>query len=87
MGEALLLRRSVQRMGSSRIAKCWSAFSIGVFLIALGDVGGWAEVYGYLPYPWSSLTWFLWLPAAACFALAPAYQLEAIRSAAHNGLE
>jgi hypothetical protein len=44
-----------------------------VFLTAIGDAGGWAEAYGYLPYPWSAAVWFVWLPAAACFALAPAF--------------
>ncbi len=38
----------------------------------------WATAYGFLPWPWSSIGWYLWLPAAAAFALAPAYQLDAI---------
>ena len=48
--------------------------SIGVFLTAIGDAGIWAAAYGYLPYPWSAAVWFVWLPAAAAFALAPAYR-------------
>jgi hypothetical protein len=78
---ALLLYRSVQQMGGGWIGRCWKAISIGVFLTALGDIGMMVEAYGYLPSPWSSIVWFLWLPAAMCFALAPAYQLEAIRNA------
>ena len=81
LGEALLLYRSAGRMGSGLIGRCWKAFSLGAFLIAAGDVGGWAERSGYLPYPWSSIIWYVWLPATACFALAPAYQLEAIHAA------
>lgn len=79
--EALLLYRSVQRMGRGWIGRCWMAFSVGIFLTATGDVGTWAFNYGYLPYPWNSIVWYLWLPAAAAFALAPAYQLEAIHHA------
>jgi hypothetical protein len=78
---ALLLYRSVQQMGGGWIGQCWKAISIGVFLTAAGDVGTLLDAYGYLPSPWSAAVWFVWLPASACFALAPAYQLEAIRNA------
>lgn len=79
--EAALLYRSVERMGGGWIGRCWKAYSVGILLTALGDIGTWAFSYGYLPYPWSSVIWYLWLPAAAAFALAPAYQLEAIHHA------
>ena len=79
--EAMLLHRSVQRTGMGLIGRCWRTFSAGIFLILLGDVMIWATAYGYLPWPWSSLEWYVWMPAAAAFALAPAYQLEAIRRA------
>jgi len=68
-------------MGDGWISRCWTAFSVGVFLTALRDVGPWAELYGYLRYPWNEPVRFVWLPAAACFTLAPAYQIEAIRAA------
>ncbi|HEY1495888.1 MAG TPA: hypothetical protein VGF49_15150 [Candidatus Solibacter sp.] len=76
--EAMLLHRSVQRTGMGLIGRCWRTFSAGIFLVLLGDVMIWATSYGYLPWPWSSLSWYVWMPAAASFALAPAYQLEAI---------
>ncbi len=79
LAEALLLHRSVQRTGPGLVGRCWVTFSRGVVLILAGDVLLWATAYGYLPWPWSSLGWYVWLPAAAAFALAPAYQLEAIR--------
>src|SRR5581483_861355 len=62
---------------------CWflRRFSFCVFLTALGNIGIWATNYGYLPWPWSALIWYLWLPAAAAFARAPAFQLEVIRNA------
>jgi hypothetical protein len=81
LAEALLLFRSAQQMAAGRIGRCWKAFAAGIFLTSLGDVGMWAANYGYLPWPWSSLTWYLWLPAAAAFARAPAFQLEVIREA------
>jgi hypothetical protein len=77
--EAMLLHRSVQRTGMGLIGRCWRTFSAGILLILLGDIMLWATAYGYLPWPWSSLSWYVWMPAAASFALAPAYQLEAIR--------
>lgn len=57
------------------------AFSAGIILTCLGDIGMWASHYGYLPWPWTSLAWYLWLPAASCFALAPACQLQALHRA------
>ncbi|PWU09698.1 MAG: hypothetical protein C5B51_05890 [Terriglobia bacterium] len=82
LAEALLLLRCTQQMAAGHIARCWKAYAAGVFLTALGDVGMWAANYGYLPWPWNSLTWYLWIPAAAAFARAPAFQLEVIREAA-----
>jgi hypothetical protein len=78
---AMTLYRSVSEMGDGWIGRCWRALSIGVFLTAVADVGAWAVAYGYLPYVASIVLWFFWLPAAICFALAPAYQLEAIANA------
>jgi hypothetical protein len=80
--EGFFLFRSSRHLGAGRIGLCWSALSAAVFLTALGDVGSWAANYGYIPWPWSSLTWYVWLPAAAAFARAPAFQLEVIRHAA-----
>lgn len=79
--EAILLYRSVQRMGASWIGRCWISFAVGIALVSLGDIVIWASAYGYLPWPWTALEWYVWLPAAAAFALAPAYQLEAIQHA------
>jgi hypothetical protein len=81
LAEGLLLYRSVRQMGPGWIGRCWKAFSVGVGLIVLGDLAIWATAYGYLPWPWSSLGWYVWLPAAAAFAMAPAFQLEAVHRA------
>ncbi len=74
--QALLLFRSAGQMDNGRIGLCWKAYGAAIVLTALGDVGLWVVNYGYLPWPWSSLTWYLWLPASAAFARAPAFQLE-----------
>ena len=79
--QALMLLRSAGQMGNGRIGLCWKAFSAAIFLTALGDVGLWVFNYGYLPWPWSSVTWYLWLPASAAFARAPAFQLEVVHDA------
>lgn len=79
--QALLLFRWASRMENGRVGLCWKAYSAAIFLTALGDVGLWAINYGYLAWPWSSVTWYLWLPAAAAFARAPAFQLEIL----HDG--
>jgi hypothetical protein len=76
--EALLLHRSIRNMGVGWIGRCWSMYSMGVFLVLLGDLGLWLTAYGYLISPWNSLVWYIWLPAGCAFALAPAYQLETI---------
>jgi hypothetical protein len=78
LAESMLLYRSVSQMGPGWVGRCWKAFSLGVALVVIGDIAIWATSYGYLPWPWSSLGWYVWLPAAAAFAMAPAYQLEAV---------
>jgi hypothetical protein len=81
VGQALLVLRSVRGTGMGWIGRCWTACAAAVLATLAGDVGLWFVTRGYLPWPWSSLTWFIWLPAAGAFALAPAYQWEAIQHA------
>jgi hypothetical protein len=78
---ALLLRRAVMPMSGGWLAWCWGSYAAGVFFTSMGDLGLWAQNYGIVPYPWFGLTWFIWLPAAAAFALGPMYQWVAIREA------
>ena len=81
LSQALRLYRSVQRMGFGWIGKCYAAFAAGIALVLLGDVAIWATNWGYLPWPWSALGWYVWVPAAAAFAAAPAFQWEGMRAA------
>ena len=79
--EALLLYRSARQMRPGLIGKCWQSIAIGTFLVTLGNVLLWAARSSYLPWPWSALEWYVWLPAEAAFALAPLYQLQAVYAA------
>ena len=79
--QTLSLYRSVQGMGQGWISRCWGSYTTGVFLTSIGDIALWAANHGYWPRPLISLMWYAWLPAAAAFALAPAYQAETIRFA------
>ncbi len=82
LAEALLLRRSAGEMGGGSVARCWKSLAAGVMLVALGDILLLAWRMGYVPWPYSAIEWYVWLPAGAAFALAPAYQLESIAHAA-----
>ena len=81
LAQALLLQRSAREMGAGWIGRCWKALSAGVMLVALGDIALLAARLGYLPWPYSALEWYIWLPAGAAFALAPAFQVEAVAHA------
>ena len=79
--EALFLWLSAGRMGRGLIAKCWRAFAIGIFVIGFGEAALWA-IGSYFP-AWlvAALEWYVWFPAAAVFALAPAHAVAAVRRA------
>src|SRR5207253_1112393 len=62
MVEALILYRSVQQTGAGWVGRCWKSFSVGILLVALGNAAVWATNWGYLPWPWSALGWYVWLP-------------------------
>jgi hypothetical protein len=82
--EAIFIRRSVIRMGSGFISRCWGAFTAGIFFTSVGDMGLWAIAQGYLNWPQSSITWYIWFLAGAAYALGPAYQLEAMSHASRE---
>ncbi len=82
--EAVLVRRAVLNMGWGLIAECWGALMIAIVITSIGDMGIWATANGYLPWPFNAIAWFVWYPASTAFALAPAYQLEAIQLARNS---
>jgi hypothetical protein len=79
--EAILIRRSAVETGHGLLSKSWGAFSLGIFLTSLGDIGIWATAHNYLPWPYNSIAWYVWFLASAAYALGPAYQVEAYRRA------
>ena len=81
LAEAMLLYRSAQEMGRGWVGRCWTSIGVGVFLVSMGDMLLMATNYGYLPWPSASIGWYVWFPAAAAFAIAPTYQLDAIAHA------
>jgi hypothetical protein len=88
--EAILVRRSVIRMGQGLVAKCWGMFALAIVITSVGDAAIWADNHGFLSESMTALSWYIWFVAAAAFASAPAYQLAAIslsRESSVNQLE
>lgn len=77
---AVPLRRVAISQGGGLVPKCWSAMTAGALLTFLGNFMIYLENYGYLPWPWSTMSWLVWIPASAAFTLGPAYQFAANRS-------
>jgi hypothetical protein len=75
--ESIWIRRSLVDMGWGFVSKCWGSFVAAIFLTSMGSMGKWATAYQYIPWPQSSVTWYVWYLASAAFALAPAFQVEA----------
>jgi hypothetical protein len=79
--EAVILRRSSLDMGWGYLSKVWSAFIAGIFLISFCSLMNWLTAFGVFSWVHTAFVWYLWYPASAAFALAPAYQWEAMRTA------
>jgi hypothetical protein len=76
--QAVLIRRSVIRVGLGLISQCWEMYAIAIVITLAGDASIWAVGYGLLSPALTALTWYIWFFAAAAFASAPAYQLAAM---------
>jgi hypothetical protein len=76
--EAILVRRSVIRMGQGLVAKCWGMFVLAIVITSVGDAAIWASNHNLLSVSMTALSWYIWFIAAAAFTSAPAYQLAAI---------
>lgn len=76
--EAILVRRSVMRMGQGLVAKCWGMYVLAIVITSAGDAAIWADNHSLLSASMTALSWYIWFVAAAAFASAPAYQLAAI---------
>jgi hypothetical protein len=78
--EAVRLWLAAARMGGGPIARCWRAFAVGIFVLGVGEAALWAV--GRAAPGWLAvLGWYVWFPATAAFALAPAHIVAASRRA------
>lgn len=76
--EAVLVRRTVLRIGDGLLARCWGMYVTAIVATSAGDASIWAAGSGWLSSSLVPLTWYIWFLAAAAFASAPAYQLAAM---------
>lgn len=75
----LLYRTSGGFVHGGLVGRCWAYYAAGMGLSAVGDMGLWAVYSSRLTWEQASLiTWFIWYPAAAAYAVAPALQVEAV---------
>lgn len=84
--EAVFIRRSAARLNCDVLTKSWGAYAAAIGLTLLGDVGLWMIAHGYLPWPVSSITWYVWFFAGAAYGLGPAYQVESLRRAKEESI-
>jgi hypothetical protein len=78
----LLYRTSGGFVHGGLVGRCWAYYAIGMGLSAVGDMGSWAVYSSRLTWEQASLvTWYIWYPAAAAYAVAPALQVEAVMEA------
>ena len=83
--QAVLIRRSMIRVGLGLLSQCWGMYAIAVSTTLAGDASIWASGNGLLSEPLIALSWYIWFFAAAAFASAPAYQLAAMTLPVHEG--
>ncbi|MBN8733341.1 MAG: hypothetical protein J0L64_22595 [Acidobacteria bacterium] len=74
---AIPLRRIAAAQGGGLVAACWSAMAAGTLVTFLGNQMLFLETSFLLPWPYTSITWLIWIPAASAFTLGPAYQFAA----------
>jgi len=79
--EARLLRQSVVSIGNGLIARVWVALECGILLTGACELALWVVPHYSRTLPLAMFQALIRLPAAAAFALAPAYQVAAQRRA------
>ena len=79
--EAMLLRRSVARMGNGLIARGWVMLGYGILLTVAGEVVLWVLPHFSQTLPLAMFCALMPLTIGSVFALVPAYQLAAQRRA------
>ena len=76
--EAMLLRKAVMRMGRGLVARCWGAFAVAILVTGFAKAAIWVIGHYSMAWPIAVVQCCVWLPGAAAFALAPAYQVAAL---------
>jgi hypothetical protein len=76
--EAVLLRRPVLQMGDGLVGRVWGAYVAAIFLTVVGDLAAWAVSSAAVAWQYSWVHTSVWLLAGLSYALAPAYQIQAI---------
>ena len=74
---AVLIRRSMAKLGCGLIANCWRSYVAAVVLASLGAASSWCLNCSVLPW-WTELGWYVWFVSDAAYALAPAFQAAAL---------
>jgi hypothetical protein len=84
--QAIMVRRSVIRVGQGLLARCWGMYVLAIVTTSIGDAALWASSHNLLSESLTALSWYIWFVAATAFAIAPAYQLTAISLTREQGL-
>src|ERR1019366_6744742 len=79
--EAMVLRRSVARMGNGLISRGWAVLGYGILLTVTGEVVLWVLPHYSQTLPLAMVCALMPLTIGSVFALVPAYQLAAQRRA------
>lgn len=76
---ALTLIRATRMQSGGLVGMTWAMYAVGVFFTFMGNACIWMVNYGHLAWDQASaVLWFVWLPISTAFAIAPAFQSEAI---------
>lgn len=77
---AFVLWRSAGSLEGGLTGLCWGCYGLGILLTLLGNFANWTVWSQRLKWSDASvISWYIWIPAYAGFALGPALQVEAIR--------
>ncbi|MBM3740674.1 MAG: hypothetical protein FJW39_33415 [Acidobacteria bacterium] len=85
--ESVALRRSIAPLLPGLFGRCWLFQIGGICLTAFGMAMEAAISREIIVWPWDSLTWLVWYPAAACFTAVPLYHRWAVSKLVRTGIE
>jgi hypothetical protein len=82
--QASRVKSYMATLGGGLIAKCWSSVAAAIILTSVGNLGWCLDMQGVLLPGMVCVSWFIPFLSATAYALAPAWQIEAIQSACGN---